>query len=222
MKMETLKSNILDEFKLKNSLNRIVDVVNFEGPLLTLYKDINNRYLYLLDWVDRDSAFNRWLIYRCNSITLDKFIQGKISHQELFLSDENYCYVVDIDKNYIWNNSQEINKRNLPPNYIPVEDAFFEEADCPNFSKLKRFLNEVKVSQKSNISVSINYFTETGITNFYEIADLPSLTEKYNDFILKDVKLFAPIYSLKNRNKIFVQNKFESPNSKSNYLKQYV
>ena len=101
--MRTLNSKPYN-FNLQNSLIRLADIVNFIGPLLTLFENSDDKHLYLLDWVDRDSLFNRWLIYRCTPISLSKFIKKDISHLDLLLSDESYCYTVDIDKNLIWHN----------------------------------------------------------------------------------------------------------------------
>ena len=170
--MEILNSNILSNFNLQNSLNRIVDIVNFEGPLLTLYENINNRHLYLIDWVDRDSTSNRWLIYRCNPKMLTKFIDEEISHRELFISDETYCYVIDIDSNFKWNNPQKMAKSQLPEGYIPLKDTYFEKCDCPNYERLCSFINNVRLSQKQeNLVVSDSVITGIIVT-----------TKKYNIF----------------------------------------
>lgn len=138
--METLNGKSIERFNFKNSLLRIADVVNFEGPLLTLFQDSITKNLYLFDWVDRDISSNRWVVYRCNLDTLNQFIKSKISHHDLFMSDESVCYLIDIDKNIVWNNSQKIIKQDLPESYLPQRDVFFEEVDCPNFKKLTEFI----------------------------------------------------------------------------------
>ena len=148
MKMETLNGKIQSNFQLQNSLVRIVDIVNFEGPLLTLFQNIKNKHLYLLDWVEKDSTYNRWLIYRCEPRTLDRFIRGQISHYDLFMSDELFCFKIDIDKYLNWNFPQKIEKIKLPPSYIPTTDTFFEKCDSPNFRKLEQFINQEKEPQK--------------------------------------------------------------------------
>lgn len=138
--MESLNGKNIKMLKFQNSLLRIVDVVNFEGPLLTLFQDTTTNNFYLFDWVDRDTLFNRWIVYRCNPDTLNQFIKSKVSHYDLFMSDEPVCYLIDIDKNIVWNNSQEIIKQDLPESYLPQRDVFFEEVDCPNFKKLTEFI----------------------------------------------------------------------------------
>ena len=140
--MESLNGKYIERLKFQNSLLRIVDVVNFEGPLLTLFRDTISNNLYLFDWVDRDKLFNRWIVYRCNPDTLNQFIKSEISHYELFMSGESFCYLVDIDKDIVWNNFQEIIKQDLPESYLPQRDIFFEEVDCPNFFKLNAFITK--------------------------------------------------------------------------------
>ncbi len=140
MEMETLNGKNIDNLIFKNSLTRIVDVQNFEGPLLTLFKDTVTNNLYLFDWVDRDILFNRWIVYRCDPNKLNQFIKAKISHYDLFVSDEPICYLIDIDENIVWNNLKEIMKKDLPKSYLPQRDVFFEEVDCPNFKKLTELI----------------------------------------------------------------------------------
>ncbi len=149
--MRTLNSKPYD-IKLQNSLIRLADVVNFEGPLLTLFENSHNKHLYLLDWVDRDSQFNRWLIYRCTPISLNKFIKKTISHLDLLLSNESCCYTVDIDKNLIWHDLQKIEKRNLPDSYFPEPDVFFEAIECPNLPKLTAIIHQSKITKNEKVA----------------------------------------------------------------------
>jgi hypothetical protein len=59
--MEKLKFNINKSLDTGNFV-RIGDLSYFEGPLLSLFEELNSGHLYLLDWVDRDEKSNRWLI----------------------------------------------------------------------------------------------------------------------------------------------------------------
>ena len=74
MTMEILKGEIFAHEELQNLLIRVVDLVNIDGPLLTLYLHAD-KHLYLLDWVDRDISANRWLIYRTNPLLLNQFVK---------------------------------------------------------------------------------------------------------------------------------------------------
>ena len=141
MMMETLKGKKIELEYLQNAFIKIIDVVNFDGPLLTLFENYKNNNLFLFDWSDSDTQFNRWLVYRCNPSILKKFINEEISQYDLIFSDESTCYYIDIDGDLNWHNGLLLYKKEIPEVYLPHKDIFFEEADCPNFAKLKDFVN---------------------------------------------------------------------------------
>ncbi len=215
MKMETLNGEILPNFQLQNSLVRIVDIVNFDGPLLALFQNINNRHLYLLDWVDKDAIFNRWLAYRCNPMVLDKFIREQISHFDLFMSDESFCYKIDIDKNLNWYYPQKIEKINLPSSYIPISDTFFENCDCPNFTKLEHFITHAKESKKQENLVIIpdNYISQP---KRFENKNINKLKEYNRTEIIsnqiKRIQISQEVskYSNINSSKLAISNKLKA------------
>lgn len=138
--MENLEGKKINEGNLLDSFIRIVDVINYEGPLLTLYRKIENDGLYLFDWVDRSNDYNRWLIYRTTPKLIDKFVKKEISHYELFLSADTKCVKIDIDRDIKWRFPIEFEKRNAPIGYFPSKDVYFEECDCPQFEKLKKVI----------------------------------------------------------------------------------
>ncbi|MEY4541569.1 MAG: hypothetical protein RLZZ306_3326 [Bacteroidota bacterium] len=138
--METLNGKNIEKIEFQNSLIRIADVQNVEGPLLTLFKSVLDKHLYLFDWVDRDNQFNRWIVYACKHNVFRKFIKSKISHYDLLMSGETLCFLVDIDKNITWHNVQLIRKEHLPKSYFPNKEIFFEKSDCPNLQKLEDFI----------------------------------------------------------------------------------
>ena len=138
--MENLNKGISSNFDFQNSLVRIVDIVNFEGSLLTLFENRENKHIYLLDWVDSDTEHNRWLLYKTNATMLNKFINGLTSHYDLFTFNEMYCYIIDVDTNLVWNNQNRVQKKDLPQSYIPKKDVFFDEYDCPNLGNLEAYI----------------------------------------------------------------------------------
>jgi hypothetical protein len=145
--MENLKGKIVAHQTFQNLLIRIVDVINIEGPLLTLFLHAN-RQLYLFDWVDRDDVSNRWLIYRTNKTLLNRFLNKSIS---LIMSDESFVYKIDIDNKLEWHDCQQVTKKSLPASYLPSKDMFFDTKDCPNFARLSAFLSPVKHLPKQPI-----------------------------------------------------------------------
>lgn len=158
--MEILNGKDIEKINFQNSLIRIADVQNFEGPLLTLFENMLDKHLYLFDWVDRDSQYNRWMVYRCKPNILQKFIYSEISHYDLLMSDEAYCNTIDVDKNLNWNNIIIVKKANLPESYFPKKEVFFEKSDCPNFQKIEDFISQIKINQKKQKALLKKVFSE--------------------------------------------------------------
>ncbi len=95
--MENLAFNSNKQLYTSNFV-RIGDLSYFEGPLISLFEELNSGHLYLFDWVDRDENTNRWLIYRASPNYLLQFIHSRISHLELFQRrPEKEIYFADID-----------------------------------------------------------------------------------------------------------------------------
>ena len=151
--MELLKGKVLLDFTLQHRLVRIVDIINFEGPLLSLYENPANGHLFLYDWIDRDEKLNRWLIYYCKPIKIWEYINQKISHYDLFDSKTGVCYIIDINSNLHIDNAVRINRETLPDIYFPEKEAYFESSDCIQYDKLIQFV-------KSSLQKSENELTE--------------------------------------------------------------
>jgi hypothetical protein len=145
--MENLNGKTIAHQEFQNLLIRVADVVNIEGPLLTLFLH-TNRQLYLFDWVDRNLDSNRWLVYRTNRSLLNRFLNKEISHYDLLMSDESFVLSVDIDSKLNWNNCQQVAKKALPKRYLPLRDIVFEKNDCPNYPRLSAFLTPVRSLSK--------------------------------------------------------------------------
>ncbi|MFN0049692.1 MAG: hypothetical protein ACKVOU_11270 [Cytophagales bacterium] len=138
--MENLVYKNIDNI-LRDNLIRIGDLINFDGPLLTLYEDGNNGNLYLLDWVDNDSQTNRWLVYRVKSIKVLNFLKRKISQFELFFQDTDPKYhIIDIHRDFKLKDSQLIEIATVPDSYTPNRDVFFDIIDCPSFERIQNFI----------------------------------------------------------------------------------
>jgi hypothetical protein len=146
--MENLLIEPLPAAKLSQHLNRIGDLVNFEGPIVSLFEDLRNNHLYIFDWVDRDKTSNRWIIYRVKAQDLWLYLRKEISYFDLFQSYSrgNY-YVAHIGS--FTNGAYELFKLNeLPRKYLPNQDDYFEKNDCPFYDKIVSFVIERLKNQK--------------------------------------------------------------------------
>ncbi len=147
--MEALELNKKIVFEQQSSYIRIADVMNYEGPLLTLFLNSKDDQLYLLDWFDVGDTYNRWLIYRTTPICIDKYISKKISTLDLFMRGEATCTSVDVDTEYRWTNPQVLIKSEIPSEDLPSKDAFFNKVDCPDLPKLQEFLKSKMAQQRA-------------------------------------------------------------------------
>lgn len=131
----------IDDPNLKNSLERIGDLINMDGPLLSLFRDKRNNTLYFFDWTDNDELYNRWLVYKIDANTLSLYINKKIGYKEMFNTVRRY-YVTDI-KDGQYPPFDIVNIDTLPNEYLPNTNSFFEESDSKNLPKIKSILDDL-------------------------------------------------------------------------------
>ena len=111
------------------------DFIYYEGPLLSLFKDINNKNIYYLcKWVDVNSISNKWLYIEVNTITLKDFLLKKIQLRDIILFSENK-FIVDLN-----NNLEEINKyiilnQDIPIKYLPLKNSYYNENSYTQFAR---------------------------------------------------------------------------------------
>jgi hypothetical protein len=124
-----------------NFLIRIADIDYFEGPMLTLFTDARDRKLYLFQWADRLENFNRWLIYSVSPNHLFNYLWKRITYSELFtLAISKQYFYTDISGTPVVKNFKILPFDTFPEKYLPRENVFFEEDDCPDFEKLQSFV----------------------------------------------------------------------------------
>jgi len=155
-------------------LNRIGDIIYFEGPLLALYQSEQNGRLFLCDWVDRDAQSNRWLKYRTTALAVYQFLQKAISHRDLlrakYTKGEFWSFEVNTEAGH--HRFYRLDKDKFPEPYLPRPDSFFESSDCPQLTAIETFINKA-------------ILTELGQKVAYNVSDTLDKIEypnKYPDF----------------------------------------
>lgn len=123
------------------------DLIEHEGPLLSLFIDQNNPGNYFLyKWADCNEVANRWIVFQVSSNNLKRFFDKEVSLRKLFL-EIPYSFIVDVD--------DELNERKisiaatnkLPEEYLPSANSLYCE------EKFTEFANAFKtVLSNSNIS----------------------------------------------------------------------
>lgn len=166
--MIPIKTYKIKDQNLKNHLERIGDLINMEGPMLSLFIDNRNHDLYLFDWADSDNKTNRWLIYKISSKALSGFILKNISFKEMFLSQKDY-FVTEIKEEE--NPPFEIyGIENLPKEYYPTDNLFFDESDARGFSKIKSLLDNLSHNLKWEAIISPDEFHNQNLKTLKEIS----------------------------------------------------
>src|SRR5580700_5744214 len=127
---------------------RIGDLINIDGPLLTLFQDQRDTSFYLYDWMDTDNRVNRWIIYKVSPSDILKYIGGEITHLQLFKKAEKLIYhYTDIDPcNLLEYKIFELNF--LPDRYSETSDNFFDEEYCPDVQKILLFVNRAQATEE--------------------------------------------------------------------------
>lgn len=131
--MENIKGKDKDLSFLKE-LVKIGDLVNFDGPLLSLFRDEKDS-LYLYHWVDNDEKSNRWIVAKTSLFFIKGYLKQEISHWNLIIkSPERYLFLVDLDHELNPINQLQISKGALSSSkdYLPAQDVFHESEDCPH------------------------------------------------------------------------------------------
>ena len=117
-----LKIDFKDQF---NDMKKIVDIHYFEGPLLSLMRNSNNEE-FLIQWCDSDQKVNRWLIIKINPYEINNYLEKNIGLLSI-IKKYSYGIFIDINKEFKVVNSWKYNIPNIPEEYLPKENVFYNE-----------------------------------------------------------------------------------------------
>ncbi len=110
---------------------KISDLIYFDGPLLSHYMSSKGEN-YLFYWVDVDDTYNRWLVIRTDIITIQQYLDKKISlYAVMSAPNDGFLYTVDIDTDALYHNIKLVQVSSLPDDYLPEQDSLyaFEPSD---------------------------------------------------------------------------------------------
>jgi len=203
--MEAIQTYQNKEIELKNSLIRVGDLINSDGPLLSLFLEFRSNELYIFDWIDSDELINRWLIFKVEPKYLNYFLHRDISYKELFIKilNNNNFYIADISVTKI--SEFDIYKiKSLPSNYIPTELVYFEKDAATNYNHIINIVNRVlfedRSENKSSINTSINSFNNRELlelkNDFFSNLNQISISSVEEENSL-EITNFLPIISFK-------------------------
>jgi hypothetical protein len=146
--MKTLKGfDIQFDF---SGFKKIADLIYFEGPLLSHYVSSKGDD-YLFYWVDRSDSDNRWLVLRVSLASLQRYMAKDLSLRELIDSpNDGYLYSVDVDNDIDYHNVKLIQPADLPDEYLPANDSYYEFEPIPAEDATELMTYELTIPYKEH------------------------------------------------------------------------
>lgn len=115
----------IDKFPYEN-LRLIADLLYFDGPLLSYFKDNANQH-YLYYWCDTDESYNRWLVCKIPQRPLSHFLTRQLTLRALiFASEPDNIYLVDMDEQLRYAHIVKTQLGKLPEDYLPDHDTYYD------------------------------------------------------------------------------------------------
>ncbi|MCR4774085.1 MAG: hypothetical protein K5854_06990 [Prevotella sp.] len=128
------------EFKF-SQLKKRVDLIEQDGPLLSLFISNNGDY-YLYYWLDCNDSYNRWLLLRVDLDSLERYIDGKLSLRDIITNPlDGLVWLTDIDADMKHNNTKLVPVGDIPNDYIPTPQSYFK------FEKNKEIVNAINTDK---------------------------------------------------------------------------
>ncbi|WP_439555915.1 hypothetical protein [Dyadobacter sp.] len=120
--MEQLQGILLSEFPYSD-LNKVSDLIEFDGPLLSHYRDSNDNN-FLFYWIDNDENLNRWMLLEVDTDDLWSYVHSDVSLRDIIRAKANVIIThIDRDLNYSENLFMPVSQ--LPQSYLPVDDSYY-------------------------------------------------------------------------------------------------
>jgi hypothetical protein len=127
-KLSSIEIDKLDFIPIKQG-----DLLYHEGPLLSVFKDALSDNFYLYKWSDCDDKAHRWLVFKVSVKGLKSFFDGQISIRHLILA-QPFSYFLDLDNQLEPVNIALVASANIPKNYLPEEDSYFDALDFESYA----------------------------------------------------------------------------------------
>jgi hypothetical protein len=97
------------------------DLVNFDGPLISLFKKGDDDFLFV--WVDCDEYRNRWIAVPVERGNLQGYLTQSTSLLDIF-NDADRSLVFESTRTAQKRNYRFVEPRHLPKEYLPKSDSF--------------------------------------------------------------------------------------------------
>lgn len=107
-------------------LEWVKDLIEFDGPLLSLFKHRRRGDNYLYYWCDCDNEVNRWMVCRVNETTVIRLINRVIPLDQVIprACQDDFVYIVDMDGKCDARTVRMVTIDAIPEQYVPAPGAF--------------------------------------------------------------------------------------------------
>ncbi len=127
MTTQTTHDKICFDSSFFEQLTKVADLIYFDGPLLSLFRDRDGRR-YLYHWCDVGQAYHRWLIAPVHQLILEQYFNQDVTLREIILDaikHERAC-LVGIDENLHYHNISPVDVDDIPHTHLPTDDSFYD------------------------------------------------------------------------------------------------
>ena len=133
--MEAIKGQNIGILPFKD-LKKVSDLIYFEGPILSHFKDHYNNHI-IFYWVDYDNSSNRWIVFQTPEKLFLDYLRKNKSLRDLFDHPVNGCfYTLELKNKLEYHNIQLIFQEDLPKKYYPEEESYYNNPLPEAYSKL--------------------------------------------------------------------------------------
>jgi hypothetical protein len=142
--------------KLPSKLNKIADLLYYDGPLVSVFEDDEATY-HLCCWCDADEKYNRWLLFENTGEEIGSYVKGKLSLHEIMMRADSF-FLCDMNTDIEYENIYFVKQEQLPESYIPSHDSFFD-SDLDGISEQdlfilnKRFVSDSTETMKQTSNI---------------------------------------------------------------------
>jgi hypothetical protein len=125
---------------------KLFDIEDYDGPMLSLFRDDKVDSFYLYKWLDAESNGHKWLIFKTNLDNLYDYIHQNIDEKTLIKKALGGQYTtVVIQQNLVYAAVKRFTSASFTSAFLPANDCFFTLSDCPDYAKVVAFFDSISV-----------------------------------------------------------------------------
>lgn len=184
--MKYLKGIALSEFPFKE-LDKVADLIYFDGPLLSLFKNGKGDQ-YFFYWCDNNEDANRWLVYRVTDHEVAAYLSKRISLRDILLHpSDSLIFSVDIDDDLNYKNPLLLKPNDLPPSYIPSVNSTYKFTPIIYEKQFDKIFGGYKIAIDGEWSLKDLSELPNMYSRAYSFLYFLQYAKKFNEQSLKDL-----------------------------------